>query len=370
MTLSNRVPTVPRVDVTLGARSYPVHIGTDLLGDCGLWQASLPAGHTLIVTNDRVAPLYLERVSSAIGRPNITPLVLPDGEAHKNRDSWWRIQDELARVGALRDAVVVALGGGVIGDLAGFAAATWMRGIAVVQAPTTLLAQVDASVGGKTGFNHAAGKNLVGAFHQPRAVIADTATFETLPEREFRAGLAEVVKADLIDSPTGLDGLAADADALAGRDAETVTRTVARAVAFKARIVEQDEREGGLRMLLNLGHTFAHAIETVTDYDRYLHGEAVAIGLVMAADLSERLARCAPGLAERVEVTLRDLGLPVTIPAALDADALLEAMRLDKKAQSDGWRFVLLNGPGEASVVTCDDRDAIRATLEARRDRN
>jgi 3-dehydroquinate synthase len=351
------------IDVALGERAYPIHIGRGLLDDATLWQAVRRGGHVLVVSNDVVAPRYLGRVRAALGDGTHASLVLADGEAHKTLASAERIFDSLAALGATRDATVVALGGGVIGDVAGFAAACWMRGIDLVQVPTTLLAMADSAVGGKTAVNLAAGKNLVGAFHQPRAVIADTATLATLPAREFRAGLAEIVKYGAIGDAAFFAWLEAHADALLARDEAALEHAIATSCAHKAAIVARDERESGERALLNFGHTFAHAIEVEAGYGTLLHGEAVAIGMVLAARLSASLGRATPEDAERLAALLDAFGLPTRLPPALDADALLRHMRLDKKNLGTQVRLILWRGIGRAEIVADVPADALRAVL-------
>lgn len=352
---------VRTLTVDLGERAYPIHIGPGVLADAARLRPALPAGPLLVVSNETVAPLYLARLREGLAGRQADALVLPDGERHKTLESFRRITDRLAAGGCTRDGAVVALGGGVISDLAGFAAACYMRGIAFVACPTTLLAQVDASVGGKTGVNHPSGKNLIGAFHQPAGVFVDTDTLATLPEREFRSGLAEVVKAALICDAPFFQWLEQHADALAAREAGALAEAIERACRIKAAIVAADERECGRRALLNLGHTFAHAIETETGYGRFLHGEAVAMGLAMAAWLSVRtgLTRAS---AERLERLLERMGLATRAPGELAPERLLERMRLDKKALAGRLRLVLLEEIGHATV-----RDDVpdRAVLDA-----
>jgi 3-dehydroquinate synthase len=310
-----------------------------------------------------VAPLYLQRVTDGLHDLRHDALILPDGEAHKTLDSAARIFAALAALGATRDACVVALGGGVVGDLAGFAAACWMRGIDFIQMPTTLLAMVDSSVGGKTGVNLPAGKNLAGAFHQPRAVVADIDTLATLPDREYRAGLAEVVKGAAIGDAAFFDWLQAHADALAARDDATLVEAIARKVRYKAGVVARDETEQGERALLNLGHTFGHALETAGHYTALLHGEAVAIGMVLAARLSERLGMSSATDSVRLQQMLERLGLPVTVPAGSDASQLLALMRLDKKNTAGTLRLILWRGIGKAEIVSGVEEAAVLETL-------
>jgi 3-dehydroquinate synthase len=360
--VQSRSFNVRTINIPLGERSYPVLIGDGLLANAALWAQHLPKAPVFVVTNDVVAPLYLDTVLSALGDHQVACLTLPDGEAQKNHQNWQQIHEFLASHQAGRDSCVVALGGGVIGDLAGFAAATWMRGIRLVQAPTTLLAQVDASVGGKTAINIPQGKNLVGAFHQPGAVLADIATLATLPAREYAAGLAEVVKYGAIRDLGFIDYLEYNADALAQRSSACLAEVVARSVAHKAEVVVADEREQGQRALLNFGHSFGHALETHTAYQHYLHGEAVAIGMVMAARLSESRGLLTAGFAQRLADLLQALGLAVTIPGGIHASDLLGHMRLDKKNLSGRQRLVLLDGPGRACLDEhSSDRDILAA---------
>ncbi|NCT67200.1 MAG: 3-dehydroquinate synthase [Rhodanobacteraceae bacterium] len=350
------------VEVALGARSYPVWIGHGLLDDAARWRGAIGGRHVLVVTNETVAPLYLARVQAGLDGLRHATLVLPDGEAHKTLEQAARVFDALAALGATRDATIVALGGGVIGDLAGFAAACWMRGIDFVQMPTTLLAMVDSSVGGKTGVNLPAGKNLVGAFHQPRAVVADTATLATLPAREYRAGLAEVVKYGAIGDAALFAWLEAHADALNARDPSALAAAIAASCRHKAGVVARDEHEQSERALLNFGHTFGHALEAGTGYGTLLHGEAVAIGMVLAAKLSAELGRAPHADAERLAALLAALGLPVTLPPC-DPAQLLALMRLDKKNLAGRLRLILWRGLGRAEIVPDVDEGAIRAVL-------
>ena len=354
---------VRELRVELGARSYPIRIGAGLLGAAAHWRDALPGRHVLIVSNDVVAPLYLERVRAALAGTVSSCVILPDGEAYKTLDSATRVFSALAELGASRDACIVALGGGVIGDLAGFAAACWMRGIAFVQMPTTLLAMVDSSVGGKTAVDLAQGKNLVGAFHQPRAVIIDTGTLATLPQRELHAGLAEVIKYGALGDATFFAWLERHASRLLQRDAGALADAIAHCCAQKAAIVARDETERGERALLNFGHTFGHALETVCGYGTLLHGEAVAIGMCLAARLSARLGRAAATDGERLQRLLRTCGLPTEVPAGTDAAALLATMRLDKKNLSGRLRLVLWRGLGNADLVDAIPEDTIRTVL-------
>ncbi len=339
-----------RIEVALGARSYGVHVGRDLLQQSDL-AALAPGRHVLLVSDSNVAPLYLERVRKHLAGKILRAVVLNPGEQEKTLARFSELIEALADLGASRDATVIALGGGVIGDLSGFAAACWMRGVRFVQLPTTLLAMVDSSVGGKTAVDLPGGKNLVGAFHQPAAVIADTSTLDTLPDRELRAGLAEVLKVGAIGDEPFLAWIEASADKLLARDAQALEHAIATSVAFKAGVVMRDETEQGERMLLNLGHTFGHAIETEQGYGGLLHGEAVALGMLLAARLSARLGMATEADAARLERLLEALGLPTRLPEGLQPEALIARMRLDKKAVSGRLRLILWRGPGRAEVV-------------------
>jgi 3-dehydroquinate synthase len=352
------------IEVALGERRYPIRIGSGLLDDPAAWRDAPRGRHVLVVTDAHVAPLYLDRVRAGLAPLAHDALVLPAGEAAKTLANAERIFGALATLGANRDGTIVALGGGVIGDLAGFAAACWMRGIDFVQMPTTLLAMVDSSVGGKTGVNVDAGKNLVGAFHQPRAVIADIATLATLPPREYAAGLAEVVKYGAIGDESFFAWLEVNANALLAHDADALAEAIAFSCAYKAGVVARDERETGERALLNFGHTFGHALEAERGYGELLHGEAVAIGMVVAATLSARLGRAPAEDADRLARLLSQFGLPTTLPAA-DADALLARMRLDKKNLGGRIRLILWRGIGNAEIAPDIDEAAIREVLGA-----
>ena len=361
-------PRVRTVDVG-GAQPYRIAIGAGLLEDGQALAAHVRGRHVLIVSDTHVAPLYAQRVAATLQaqlpQARVIVTCVPAGETAKTLEGFGELLRELADFGATRDACVFALGGGVVGDLAGFAAACWMRGIDVVQLPTTLLAMVDASVGGKTAVDLPQGKNLVGAFHPPRAVFADTTTLQTLPARELRAGFAEVIKyGAIIDAPF-LDWLDAHADTLLTADATALTEAIARSCSHKAAIVMRDPREHGERALLNFGHTFAHAIETEQGYDGCNHGEAVAIGMVLAARLSTALGMAPQADGMRLRALLSRFGLPVDLPANLDAEGLLDRMRLDKKAQAGGLRFVLWERAGAAKVVADVPAAAVLQVLRA-----
>jgi 3-dehydroquinate synthase len=352
------------VTVALGQRSYPVWVGQDLLANHARWRAMLRGRHVLVVSNTTVAPLYMPRVTAGLDDLHWSSHLLDDGEAHKTFANVGRVLDALAALGATRDACVLALGGGVVGDLAGFSAACWMRGIDFVQMPTTLLAMVDASVGGKTGVNLPAGKNLAGAFHQPRAVVADIGTLDSLPEREYRAGLAEVVKAACIGDRAFFTWLEDHVEAVVARDREALLEMISRAVRFKADVVQRDETEQGTRALLNFGHTFAHALETASGYGLLLHGEAVAIGMVLAAQLSEHLGMSAPLARHRLSRLLQKFSLPIVMPSVAEPGALLELMRLDKKNTADVLRMILWRGIGRVEIVDAVGEAVVLSTLE------
>ena len=353
-----------------GSTPYRIHVGAGLLDDGALLVATLRGRHALIVSDANVAPLYADQVEASLrsARPDLrtTRHIIPAGEAHKTLDNFGAVIDALAALGATRDACVYALGGGVVGDLAGFAAACWMRGIDVVQLPTTLLAMVDSSVGGKTAVDIPQGKNLVGAFHPPCAVIADTATLRTLPPRELRAGLAEVIKYGAIVDADFLHWLQAHRDGLLAGDDALLAQAIARSCAHKAAITERDPFEHGERALLNFGHTFGHAIEAEQGYaDGLNHGEAVAVGMLLAARLAATLDMASVAEADALRTLLDGFGLPTAIPQGLGPEALLARMRLDKKAQASGLRFILWQRAGKAGVVADVAEAAVLATLRA-----
>ncbi|WP_370299507.1 3-dehydroquinate synthase [Abyssibacter sp.] len=343
------------LNVDLGDRSYPIHIGAGALD-----RLDVGSRRCLIVTNETIAPLYLTRLLQRL--PDADVCELPDGESHKTLTTAGAIVDRLADGGFHRDSLVIALGGGVIGEIAGFAAAMYHRCIYFIQIPTTLLAMVDSSVGGKTGVNHRAGKNLLGAFHQPLQVLADLDLLATLPPREYAAGLAEVVKYAALGDLAMLGWLESRVEALRAREPETLAEVVHRCCVAKARIVAADEREQGQRALLNLGHTFGHAIETSSGYGALLHGEAVAIGMVMAADLSQRLGWTAAEDVTRLRTLLDALSLPTT-PPPIPADTFVSLMQRDKKVLNDQLRLVLLKPLGRAVISADVPMDLLRATL-------
>lgn len=348
------------INVDLGTRSYPIIIGSDLLGggfDLGEW---ILGGDCLVVTNETVGPLYLDKLRENLAGKTVESILLPDGEKYKTTDTLHTVLDKLVEVGANRDTTVVALGGGVVGDIAGFAAASYMRGVGFVQVPTTLLAQVDSSVGGKTGINHPQGKNLIGAFYQPGVVLIDTDTLKTLPDRELKAGLAEVIKYGAIADAGFLAWLEENVDALLDGDPQALAHAIQRSCELKAEVVAEDERETGRRAILNFGHTFGHAIENNLGYGELLHGEAVAIGMVMAAEVSD----IDQAERDRLCELLVRAGLPVK-PPAVGAGRLLDAMGLDKKVVGKQLRLVLLREPGDAYVTTEFDSQKLQKVLEA-----
>ncbi|BCO32536.1 3-dehydroquinate synthase [Thiohalobacter sp. COW1] len=351
--------------VELGERSYPIHIGPGLLGRADLLQPAIHGRQVMIVTNETIAPLYLEAAQAGLSGYDLQTVILPDGEQYKNLDTLNRIFDALLEHRFNRKCTLVALGGGVIGDLAGFAAASYQRGVDFIQIPTTLLAQVDSSVGGKTGVNHPLGKNMIGAFHQPNCVLADTDTLATLDDRQLAAGLAEIIKYGLIRDADFFAWLEKNMDLLTARDTDALIFAIARSCLNKAEVVAADERESGQRALLNLGHTFGHAIETGMGYGTWLHGEAVGTGMLLAAQLSARQGWLDAGEVERIEQLLTRAGLPTRIPGEMSTRQFLDLMAVDKKVMDSGLRLVLLKGIG-AAVVTGDfDPDLLRATLDA-----
>jgi len=353
------------VKVDLSDRSYMVTIGSGILGSQHSAFDIGDSSSALIVSNETVAPLYLKSLEQSLAGKNVYSLILPDGESYKTIENWSKIIDRLVEIRATRDATLFTLGGGVIGDMGGYAAASYMRGIKFVQVPTTLLAQVDASVGGKTGFNHPLGKNLIGAFHQPQAVLVDIETLNTLPEREFSAGLSEVVKIAAIRDEDFLQWLEENASAIMSREPEAITDMIKRSIANKASVVAEDEREAGVRALLNFGHSFAHALETLTDYRQYLHGEAVAIGMMVASRLSEFRGFCEPGFSDRLGVLLQKFDLPLDLPKTLGPDDMLETMKLDKKVIAGSARLILLKSAGHGFIDSSSDKLQIGTAIEA-----
>ena len=354
-----------RLEVRLGKRAYPILVGPGLLGSRELFAQHAGAARLLVVTDEAVGPLWLPRLEAGLSGRDYSVCVLPGGEQQKTLGNVAALIDALVGARINRDGAVLALGGGVVGDIAGFAAASYQRGIAIVQLPTTLLAQVDSAVGGKTGVNHPGGKNLIGAFHQPAAVITDTDTLSTLPERELRAGFAEIVKAALVADGAFFAWLEANCARVLARDGAALAEAIRRACEIKAAIVAADEREQGQRALLNLGHTFGHAIEAGAGYGDVLHGEAVAAGMVLAAELSARTGRIPRSEALRVRALLAAAGLPVD-PPRLGRARMLELMAMDKKVKGGQVRLVLLDGIGRASVRADYPREALEALLEER----
>ena len=354
------------LNVELAERSYPIRIGANLLGQPGLLKPYVKTRRVAVITNDVVGPLYLDAFVAGLEAEGltVTRIVLPDGEAHKDWPTLNLIFDGLLAARCDRGTTLIALGGGVVGDMVGFAAATYQRGVPFIQVPTTLLSQVDSSVGGKTAINHPLGKNMIGAFYQPRLVIADTTALNTLPDRELKAGLAEVIKYGLIRDLPFLDWIEANLERLLARDQDALAEAVERSCRNKAEVVAADETEQGERATLNLGHTFGHAIETGLGYGEWLHGEAVAAGAVMAADLSRRLGWLGDADVERVRAIHVRAGLPVK-GAPLGADRYLELMAHDKKVSDGTLRLVLLKQIGKAVITAEAPVDAIRATIEA-----
>ncbi len=353
-----------KLAVTCVSHTYPIYIGDSLLLDMELLQRHIEAEQVLIVTNDTLAPFYLTQVRQAFSSLQCDVVVLPDGERHKNEQNLFTIYDTLIQNNHHRDTTLLALGGGVIGDITGFAAATYQRGVRFIQLPTTLLAQVDASIGGKTAINHPSGKNMIGSFHQPQAVVIDLATLTTLPLREFRAGLAEVIKYALLvggDFPRSLQALLASE--LSHSLMRPLANLIAQCCSIKAEIVQEDERERGCRALLNLGHTFAHALEACTHFQRWLHGEAVAIGLYCAALLSHQLGYLDKASLDRIDSLLEMAKLPRRIPADIHLLDLQAQMFKDKKVKNKTLHFVLMRAPGDCFIETDVTEKSLRQTL-------
>jgi 3-dehydroquinate synthase len=347
----------------LGERSYPIFIGRGLLNDAERFAPHIRGRRVMIVTNETVAPLYLDRLERTLADFAVDTVILPDGEAYKTLETLNTIYTALLEARFDRKATLVALGGGVVGDITGFAAASYQRGVDFIQVPTTLLSQVDSSVGGKTGVNHPLGKNMIGAFHQPRCVVIDTDTLDTLPDRELRAGIAEVIKYGLICDRPFFEWLEQHMDGLLGRDPDSLAYAIHRSCEDKARVVAEDEREAGRRAILNLGHTFGHAIETGMGYGVWLHGEGVAAGMVMAARMSRRLGWIGADELERIERLIRSAGLPAEPPRELSAQRFAELMSVDKKVLDGRLRLVLLKSIGDAVVTGEFDPAALDATL-------
>ena len=362
------------LNLDLGERSYAIHIGPGLVSRADLLLPHFKSRQVLIVTNTTVAHLYLETLQSALqtAQPelNLQTCILPDGECYKNMAHIEKIWDALLSHGFNRQCTLIALGGGVIGDMTGFAAACYQRGVAFIQIPTTLLSQVDSSVGGKTGVNHPLGKNMLGAFWQPRLVLADTQTLTSLPARELSAGLAEVIKYGLLGDAAFLTWLESHMDALLGLDQSTLIEAVTRCCELKAQIVAEDERESGKRALLNLGHTFGHAIETSLGYGQWLHGEAVACGMWLAADTSRRLGWLADAEVDRVAQLLESAKLPTLPPSEMTVDAFLRAMAVDKKNVDDRLRLILLRSLGDACIHDFTELALVSECIQAALDQS
>ena len=359
MTLSNTLK------LDLGDRSYPIYIGAELLTEVDLLTGHIRGSSALVVTNSTVAPLYLAKIQASLNALNIRhdSVILDDGEQHKTIATVEKIIDTLMRKRHDRQTTLIALGGGVVGDITGFAASIYQRGVNYIQVPTTLLSQVDSSVGGKTGVNHPMGKNMIGAFYQPQCVIADTSTLSTLPNRELSAGLAEVIKYGLIHDASFFDWLEQNIEQLIARDYQALCHAILVSCNIKAEIVARDERETGIRAILNLGHTFGHAIETSMGYGNWLHGEAVATGMVMAADLSLRHSWIDESVKQRAVNLLEISALPVKSPAEMTIDKYMNAMAIDKKTLDGTIKLILLKALGEAIITSDYDADLLKQTL-------
>ena len=354
------------LNVDLGDRSYPIYIAEGLLGNADLIRPFIAGQQVMVISNETVAPLYLDGLVDSLSGLQVYSHILPDGEEYKNLDVLDGIFDALLRVPCDRQTTMIALGGGVVGDITGFAAACYQRGVPFIQIPTTLLAQVDSSVGGKTAVNHPRGKNMIGAFYQPRCVIADISTLNTLDDRQLSAGLAEVIKYGLIRDLDFFAWLEKNMDRLRQRDPLALAEAIRRSCENKAEVVAEDELEGGVRALLNLGHTFGHAIEAGMGYGNWLHGEAVATGMLMAADLSYRSGWISREAVQRIGKLLQQAGLPVEPPAELDIERYLRLMKVDKKVMDGRIRLVLLKAIGSAFVSDDYDADLLRQTLACR----
>ncbi|MCG8378843.1 MAG: 3-dehydroquinate synthase [Proteobacteria bacterium] len=351
------------VKVDLGDRSYPIYIGGALLSDAELIKKHVTSTQVLVVTNETIAPLYLDKFTAHLKELNFDTVILPDGEYTKSLESLNLVITHLMEKKYNRTCVLIALGGGVIGDLTGFAAACYQRGVKFIQIPTTLLAQVDSSVGGKTAVNHPLGKNMIGAFHQPTAVFADTSILSSLPDRELSAGLAEVIKYGLIRDKEFFDWLEENINNLKNRDNEALGYAIERSCINKAEVVAEDERESGLRAILNLGHTFGHAIETALSYKEWLHGEAVACGMLMAADLSVRLGMLESINVERIRTLLKQINLPVQVHPDVKLDEMLKNMKVDKKSREGVLYLILLDEIGKAVITSDYTEEALTETI-------
>ena len=353
------------LEVALGNRSYPIYIGSDLLGQTELYRRHIKSRQVIVVTNETIAPLYLPKVLKSLHGYDTQQVILPDGEQFKTLDVVGKVFDQLLTSKFGRNATLIALGGGVIGDMGGFAAACYQRGIPFLQIPTTLLAQVDSSVGGKTGVNHPLGKNMIGAFYQPQCVIADADVLDTLDDRQLSAGLAEVIKYGLIRDPDFFDWLESNMSALLSRDKKTLSYAIERSCINKAEVVAEDETESGVRATLNLGHTFGHAIETGVGYGAFLHGEAVAIGTCQAADLSRRLGWLNDNDIARIVSVFKKARLPVNPPTGMDAEQFLDLMSVDKKNSDGKIRLILLEQIGRATLPMNVNQQLLEMTLKS-----
>jgi len=353
------------LNVDLGERSYPIYIGQNLLQQKELLQQHITSKRVMIVSNETVAPLYLKQVEAMLEGISFESVILPDGEQYKNLAVLNKIFDALLTHNYDRGTTLIALGGGVVGDMTGFAAACYQRGVNFIQIPTTLLSQVDSSVGGKTGVNHPLGKNMIGAFHQPRCVIADTNTLDTLADNQLSAGIAEVIKYGLLGDPEFIDWLEENIDALLSRDHEALAYAIERSCQDKAEIVAADEKESGKRALLNLGHTFGHAIETATGYGAWLHGEAVGTGMIMAADMSQRLGWISQQDRDRAFRLIEKAKLPTTLPDNMSEQDFMDLMLRDKKTMDGKIRLILLKSLGNAIITDDYDKNALHEMLSA-----
>jgi 3-dehydroquinate synthase len=352
------------LNVALADRSYPIYIGKDLLSQQSLLQHHIKGKEVLVVTNETIAPLYLDRLVATLDGYQTEAVVLPDGEQFKTLEVLNQVFDKLLISRFSRKVTIVALGGGVIGDMAGFAAACYQRGVPFIQVPTTLLSQVDSSVGGKTAVNHALGKNMIGAFYQPQCVIADTNTLNTLEDRQLASGIAEVIKYGLISDPVFFEWLEENIDKLKTRDPLALAYAIERSCQDKADVVAKDETEQGVRALLNLGHTFGHAIETGMGYGKWLHGEAIATGMLMAADLSARMGWLPESDVARIKALFEQAGLPVTGPEGMSPQQFMDLMAVDKKVQDGVIRLILLKGIGKAVISDDYDKAKLQQTLD------
>jgi len=355
------------VEVKLKDHSYPIYIGSGLISKTELFHPYVKGRQVMVVSNETVAPLYLEKILGSIQDAEVKSVILPDGEQYKNLETLNTVFDGLLKSHYSRQSVLLALGGGVVGDMTGFAAACYQRGVDFIQVPTTLLAQVDSSVGGKTGVNHALGKNMIGAFHQPVAVITDTDTLDTLEDRQMVAGMAEVIKYGLINDSDFYAWLESAMDKLMSRDKDALAYVIEQSCLNKARVVERDEKETNIRATLNLGHTFGHAIETITGYTKWLHGEGVGVGMLMAAEMSKKLGWLSSEDVNRVSGLLKKANLPTSIPKEISPQQMIEVMAVDKKVQNNKIRLVLLKAIGDAIITDDFDQDLLIETIETYR---